>query len=57
MLAAPGVDINVIDKFRNMPLFYAAQRGHEAIVAQLLATPGIDVNAVDENGDTGLFGL
>lgn len=48
------LDTNLKDFIGRTPLLWAAERGHEAIVKQLLATGNVDVNVEDKYGRTPL---
>ena len=45
--------VNQMDEHGQTPLFFAAAKGHEAVVVRLLAA-GADVNKADEDGMTPL---
>jgi ankyrin repeat protein len=45
-----NADINLEDKYRQTPLLWVTQEGHETIVSELLASAGINVDHSDSNG-------
>ncbi|KAF2175607.1 ankyrin [Zopfia rhizophila CBS 207.26] len=53
-LAENGHDLNAKNTFGRTPLSYAAERGHEVVVKQLLTKDGIDPNSKDRSGQTPL---
>lgn len=55
LLAAPGVDVNILDSSRYTPLILAVESNHENIVKLLLEVPGIKVNARNSSGQTALM--
>ena len=50
---AAGTDVDAMDKWDRIPLFYAAYKGHKE-VAELLIAKGADLNAKTKNGNTAL---
>jgi hypothetical protein len=56
LLARGNVDVNSMDNFyRRTPLSWAAEKGHDTVVKQLLAHKDVDVNLVDKDGRTPLL--
>ena len=47
LLAAPGINVNVVDSYGHTALTYACMYGNTPIVAALLAAPGIEVTSYD----------
>ncbi|KAL9069859.1 MAG: hypothetical protein Q9157_006019 [Trypethelium eluteriae] len=50
-----NIEIDSKDSYGLTPLSWAAKKGHEAVVRQLLATEKVDIDAKDEAGQTPLL--
>ena len=51
LLAAPGIDLNKVNKDGMTAVMLAASRGHIEVVMTLLAAPGIDINKRATRGE------
>lgn len=54
LLWCGGSEVNRADEFQRTPLYWAAKRGHEAVV-NLLLERGADVNVMDDLEDTPIW--
>jgi ankyrin repeat protein len=56
LLDTGKVDVDAKDYIGQTPLWWAAMKGHEAVVKMLVDTGKVDVDAEDEGGWTPVVG-